>query len=353
MNKRTILWQLLPGFIPLFIFILADEIWGTTIGLIVAVVVGIVELVYYRIKDKKFDKFILLDTSLIIVLGLVSIVLDNDVFFKIKPALIDVLMCIILCIWAYAPGNVMLTMSKRYMKGMTFNDEQTEYMKKNMRVLFWIFIAYTALVFYSVWFMSKEAWAFISGGLFYIIFAVYFVYEFVKNKLLRKKNMEEWLPILNIKGEIIGKAPRSLCHTNKEYLHPVIHLHVVNNKGEIYLQKRALNKKVQPGKWDTSVGGHIGFGEEIESGLRREALEELGIQDFSIQSIGNYIWESEIEREWVCCFLTKYNGQIIIDKNEILEGKFWSQTDIKNNLGKGIFTPNFEEEYRKYATLLR
>jgi len=239
------------------------------------------------------------------------------------------------------------------MKGMTFNDEQTEYMKKNMRVLFWIFIAYTALVFYSVWFMSKEAWAFISGGLFYIIFAVYFVYEFVKNKLLRKKNMEEWLPILNIKGEIIGKAPRSLCHTNKEYLHPVIHLHVVNNKGEIYLQKRALNKKIQPGKWDTSVGGHIGFGEEIESGLRREALEELGIQDFSIQSIGNYIWESEIEREWVCCFLTKYNGQIIIDKNEILEGKFWSQTDIKNNLGKGIFTPNFEEEYRKYATLLR
>lgn len=348
--RRNIFLQLLPGFIPLFIFILADEIWGTTVGLIVAVVTGIAELVYYRIKDKKFDKFILLDTLLIIVLGLISIVLDNDVFFKIKPALIDVLMCVILGVSAFAPGNMMMNMTQRYMKGMSISDEQNAYMKKTVQVLFWIFLAYTALVFYSVWFMSKEAWAFISGGLFYIIFAVYFVFEFVKNKFLKKKNQEEWLPILNTKGEIIGKALRSLCHTNKEYLHPVIHLHVVNEKGEIYLQKRAMNKKVQPGKWDTAVGGHISFGEEIETGLRREALEELGIKDFSIQAIGNYIWESEIEREWVCCFITKYNGQIIIDKNEISEGKFWSQIEIKNNFGKGIFTPNFEEEYMKFFT---
>ena len=79
MNQRKLFLQLLPGFIPLFVFIIADEIWGTTVGLIVAVASGIIELAWYWFKDRKFDKFILLDTLLIIILGVVSIVLDNDV----------------------------------------------------------------------------------------------------------------------------------------------------------------------------------------------------------------------------------------------------------------------------------
>lgn len=187
MNQRKLLLLLLPGFIPLFAFIIADELWGTKIGLLVAIASGIIELAYYWINDRKFDKFILLDTILIIVLGVVSIVLENDVFFKIKPALIGILMCAVLGVSVYTPSNFLFSMSKRYMKGIEFSDHQYQLMKKNMRVLFWLFVAYTILVFYSVWFMSNEAWAFISGGLFYILFGVYFVFEFVKNRISRNK----------------------------------------------------------------------------------------------------------------------------------------------------------------------
>lgn len=352
MDRRKLLLQLLPGFIPLFAFVLADELWGTQVGLIVAVASGVIELAYYRIKDKTFDKFILLDTLLIIILGLVSIALDNEVFFKIKPALIGALMCIILGISVFTPANLLLNMSKRYMKGIEFNDVQYQQFRKNMRMLFWIFLGYTGLVFYSVWFMSKEAWAFISGGLFYVIFGAYFLYEFIKNKIKQKKlQQEEWLPVVNEKGEIVGKAPRSLCHSDKQYLHPVVHLHVINSKGEIYLQKRPMHK-IQPGKWDTAVGGHISFGENIETGLKREAWEELGIKDFKASLAVNYIWESDIERELVFCFITRYNHPITINKQELTDGKFWSHKEIKNSLGKGIFTPNFEEEYKKLSTKL-
>jgi len=62
MNSRKLLLQLLPGFIPLFAFIIADKLWGTKPGLIVAIASGIIELAWYRIRDRKFDKFILLDT---------------------------------------------------------------------------------------------------------------------------------------------------------------------------------------------------------------------------------------------------------------------------------------------------
>jgi len=186
-SQKKLLWHLLPGFIPLFVFIIADEIWGTKTGLIVAVIFGVAELAYYRIKDGRIDKFILLDTLLIVILGVVSIVLENEVFFKIKPALIGVLMCVILGVSAYASGNILLNMSKRYMKGVSFNDQQMLAMKKSMRSLFWLYLGYTLLVFYSVWFMSNEAWAFISGGLFYILFAIYFLFEFIKTRLRIKR----------------------------------------------------------------------------------------------------------------------------------------------------------------------
>jgi isopentenyldiphosphate isomerase/intracellular septation protein A len=347
MNQRKLLLQLIPGFVPLFAFIIADEIWGTTIALIVAIASGIIELAYYWIKDHKFDKFILLDTLLIIFLGVVSLILKNDVFFKIKPGLIGLLMCAVIGISVYTPSNILLNMSKRYMKGIEFNDQQYQLMKKNMKVMFWLFVAYTVLVFYSVWFMSNEAWAFISGGLFYIVF------EFVKTLISRnKRNSEEWLPLLNNKGEVIGKAPRSICHSSKGYLHPVVHLHVINSKGEIYLQKRPLNKKIQPGKWDTAVGGHIALGENIETGLKREAQEEIGLKDFNAKMTANYIWESDMEREFVFCYITNYDGIITINKKELTDGKFWSYSEIKNNLGKGIFTPNFEEEFNKILRVL-
>jgi len=294
MNRRNILLQLLPGFIPLFAFLVADEIWGTTPGLIVAIASGIIELVYYFIRDHKFDKFILLDTLLIVILGVVSIVLENDIFFKIKPALLGVLMCVFLGISVFTPANILMNMSKRYMKGIDLSDRQQEVMKKNLKVLFWMFTGYTLLVLYSTWFMSTAAWAFISGALLYILFGVWFLIELLKTRITSKKlQNEEMLPLLNENGEVTGRAPRSICHSDKKYLHPVVHLHVFNSKGELFLQKRPMNK-IQPGKWDTAVGGHIAFGESLESALQRETQEEIGIKDFRATLVARYIWESDI-----------------------------------------------------------
>jgi len=71
----------------------------------------------------------------------------------------------------------------------------------------------------------------------------------------------EWFPLVNEEGETIGKATRKECHSGSKLLHPVIHLHIFNKDGDLYLQKRSMNKDIQPGKWDTAVGGHIDYGE--------------------------------------------------------------------------------------------
>jgi len=187
MNSRKLLLQMLPGFIPLFIYIVAEEIWGTRIGLIVAVVIGLLELLYYLVKEKKFEKFVFFDTLFLVVLGVVSIIMDNDVFFKLKPAFVSLIACVLLGISAFTSKNIFLLMSKRYMKGVEFNEAMLAEMQKQLKIMFFIFVVYTALVFYSVWYMSDAGWAFVSGGLFYIIFGVYFVFEFIKNKIKRNQ----------------------------------------------------------------------------------------------------------------------------------------------------------------------
>lgn len=158
---------------------------------------------------------------------------------------------------------------------------------------------------------------------------------------------EEWFPLVNEAGETIGKATRKECHSGSKLLHPVVHLHIFNNTGDLYLQKRSMTKDIQPGKWDTAVGGHVDLGETVEEALRREVREELGITDFIPQLITRYIFESEIEKELVHSFRTIYNGTITPDPSELDGGRFWTATEIKDNLEKKIFTPNFEKEYQR------
>jgi intracellular septation protein A len=157
MNIKQLLLKLLPGLLPLFVFIIADEIWGTRIGLFVAIGVGVFEMVFLWIKERRFDKFILFDTALIVALGGISILLDNDVFFKVKPAIIGVIICILLGVSVFTPNNFVMSMSKRYLKGIEFTDEQQRQMRKSLKIIFFIFLFHTALVFYSVWFLSKAA----------------------------------------------------------------------------------------------------------------------------------------------------------------------------------------------------
>ncbi|NDV81174.1 NUDIX domain-containing protein [Bacteroides sp. 51] len=159
--------------------------------------------------------------------------------------------------------------------------------------------------------------------------------------MTQKDNSNELFPLVDEQGNIIGAATRGECHDGSKKLHPVVHLHVFNSKGELYLQKRPEWKDIQPGKWDTAVGGHIDLGESVEIALKREAREELNITDFTPEFIRSYVFESDREKELVFVYKTVYDGEIQ-PSSELDGGRFWSMEEIKESFGKGIFTPNFE-----------
>ena len=159
-------------------------------------------------------------------------------------------------------------------------------------------------------------------------------------------NAEEMFPLVDEDGQIIGAATRGECHNGSKLLHPVVHLHVFNSQGEIYLQRRPLWKDIQPRKWDTAVGGHVDLGESVEMALRREAKEEIGITEFNAERLEYYVYDSVRERELVFPHRCTFDGNIT-PSTETDGGRFWSMKELKENWGQGVFTPNFEEEFLK------
>jgi isopentenyldiphosphate isomerase len=166
-------------------------------------------------------------------------------------------------------------------------------------------------------------------------------------------NQREMFPVVDEEGNVIGSASRGECHGGSFLLHPVVPLHVFNSAGAVFLQKRPLWKDIQPGKWDTAVGGHVDYGESPEEALRREVREELGITDFCAEFVDRYVFESSLERELVYVHRTTYDGAVLPSSEELDGGRFWSMAELADVMGKGVLTPNFESEFKRcFARLL-
>ncbi len=157
---------------------------------------------------------------------------------------------------------------------------------------------------------------------------------------------EEMIQLCNSDGIPEGSAPRSICHKDPSMIQMVVHLLILNSRGEIFLQKRAATKDTYPDMWDTAVGGHVSAGEDIYTALVREAKEELGIDLKNAEFLFTQLNKDETETELSFVYKTNYNGPFKIDNNEVTDGRFFSIKEIKDRLGKNIFTPNFEKEFK-------
>ncbi|MBO4658424.1 MAG: NUDIX domain-containing protein [Prevotella sp.] len=158
-------------------------------------------------------------------------------------------------------------------------------------------------------------------------------------------NQNECFPIVDEDGQVIGSITRGQAHDGTKILHPVVHLHVFNSQGMLYLQERPQWKDIQPGKWDTATGGHIDYGESVADALVREVREELGITAFTPEYLGKYVFEGKRERELVYVYQTIYDGEVRPAPDELAGGRFFSRNEILQKIGKEVFTPNFEDEY--------
>jgi isopentenyldiphosphate isomerase len=156
---------------------------------------------------------------------------------------------------------------------------------------------------------------------------------------------EELLQLVDRRGNPVGTAHRSECHGNPQLIQAVVHLYLFDEAGRMYLQKRAAGKDLFPGRWDTSVGGHVAPGEIPDQAIRRETREELGIG--GLERLEAYIYGDETETEYVVPFRLVFSGSPRPNPEEVEDGAFFELEDIRRRLREHPkdFTPHFRSAF--------
>lgn len=143
--------------------------------------------------------------------------------------------------------------------------------------------------------------------------------------------------VLNEYGEFTGKiATREECHKNG-YWHRAVYAFIIDNNGNVLLQKRSANKKLWPNMWDVTVGGHVDSGEFGRQALIRETKEELGIE-ISDEDIKYLVGSTSINEQgdiinkhYNECYLITKNidvSNVVIQKEEVSEVKYFSREEL-------------------------
>jgi isopentenyl-diphosphate delta-isomerase len=149
---------------------------------------------------------------------------------------------------------------------------------------------------------------------------------------------EEKVILVNSNDEPIGLMPKMEAH-EKAVLHRAFSVFVVNDKNELMLQQRALEKYHSPGLWTNTCCSHQRDGEgNIEAGLRR-LDEEMGFTT-PLEYLFNFIYEAPFdngltEHELDHVMLGRYEGDPVINPEEVASWKWMNieeiNSDLKNN----------------------
>ncbi len=154
-------------------------------------------------------------------------------------------------------------------------------------------------------------------------------------------------------SKITGRASREECHGNPSLIHRAVRIMLFHPDGRLLLQKRSVKKKVQGGKWDAAVGGHVSCGESITEAVKRELAEEIGITLKESEEISFFYTikvRNDFESENITSFRLTHSGPFGMQEEEVDELEFFSMDELKRllKLSPDIFTPLLQRELREH-----
>jgi len=160
---------LLTQLLPLVVFVVVDAfVTDVRISIASAVLFAFGQLVLTWVRHRRFDWFVLLDVAVISVLGAISIAFDDEVFFEVKPAIVEGLTILLMVGLIAAPGRFLLRYLGRMTPGVTLRPEAVGTMKSMLAVMSVCVVLHVGAVLYAALRSTRQTWAFVSGPGFYI-----------------------------------------------------------------------------------------------------------------------------------------------------------------------------------------
>lgn len=141
------------------------------------------------------------------------------------------------------------------------------------------------------------------------------------------QSADEIFDVVDGTDRVVGQARRGDVH-RLGLRHRAVHVLVGNAAGEVFLQKRSLQKDSAPGKWDSSASGHLDAGEAYDDTAAREVAEELGLPGQRPERLF-YVEESpETGREFVWVYGLRHEGPFNLPPAEIETGAWFAPEDV-------------------------
>jgi len=154
---------------------------------------------------------------------------------------------------------------------------------------------------------------------------------------------EEIFDIVDDSDTVVGSASRGEVHRSG-YLHRSTHLLVFDSHGRVLLQKRSGEKDSFPGRWDSSVSGHVDSGEWYDQCVVRETGEEIGIDlSETPEKLFKIDACEETSQEFTWVYRTSHDGPFQVNKEEISEVRWFAAGEVDQLLDSksGDFSPAF------------
>lgn len=188
---------LFGGLLPIVLFTLVEEYYGTAWGLVAALFFGFGELSFELWKNKKISKITLVGNFLIIFLGIISLFSQDGIWFKLQPGLIEFGMVIFL--W----GSLLMKKPLLLSLAQQQNIQLPEILLKEFPKLTFrigvFFLIHAVLAFWAAFYWSTTAWALLKGvGLM----SSFVLYLFIEMWLLRSRIKNPNLAVTQINAPL-------------------------------------------------------------------------------------------------------------------------------------------------------
>jgi len=334
-------------FLPLLIFLVVDDFFGISMAWKISFPVSLILLAYiYFLYNGIFTWHLIFTTVFLMVTVVTALVellpIDPDIQLVVPEAV----SAAFLLGYLITRKRIQLVISQVMPKLIPMTNNFHELYRVVITV-FSVLVSYVVGSFLFNFFGLQDSES--QNLLIYayiVIFLFLIAYEVLRVHIVRTKLMaEEWWPIVNDQGKIIGNIEhKTSLKDDKKYMHPIIRVLLID-KGLVLLQKRSAESVSFPGMWDTAISNHVKMGETIEHCVERTALERYSIPNLKYMYLANYMGEVEQESYYSFLFVSCQETEFKLNFEFADQLKWWTQQQIEDNLESGIFTDIFKTEY--------
>ena len=147
--------------------------------------------------------------------------------------------------------------------------------------------------------------------------------------------MSDKVILVEINDKIIGEIAKIEAH-EKALLHRAVSVIIFNSKGQMLLQKRALNKYHSAGLWSNTACTHPFPGEDNKTAAQRRLKEEMGIHA-EVFKIFDFIYHEKLdngltEHEFDHVYIGISDEPPQPDPNEVSDFDYFERNFLKNEL---------------------